>query len=278
MSKKLISAIIPNHNQADKIEETITGIIHHAEKLKDKFDVEIIYVNERPTDNSLEVATKALKDYPNHKIIETDKNYVGNGKGMGVIMGMAAAKGDFRLFMDADNSTKFSEIDKLIPYFDKYDIILGTRYSGEVVVPSGNWFKSFWLAVVDVIQVLIYGHALRYTAKMKQGRLRELVSRGSNLAFTVLLGQSFTDSRCGFKVYSAQSAEKIYPQLKIKTWGFDTEALALAKKYKYKMVEVPVVWYDDAGASNFKVKDMIDGFREIFFVDWNLMTGKYSKK
>lgn len=276
MSKRLISAIIPNKNQSDKIEETIGGIIHHAEKLSD-YDVEIIFVNDRSTDDSVEVARRALSNYPNHKIIETDKNYVGNGKGMAVEMGMAASSGDFRMFMDADNSTKFMEIDKLIPYFDKYDIILGTRYSKNVVVPSGNWFKSLWLAFVDVIQVIIYGHAKRYTAKTQQGRLRELVSRGGNLAFTLLLGQSFTDSRCGFKVFTAASAEKIFPQLKLKTWGFDTEALVLARKYKYKMIEVPVLWYDDAGASNFKVKDMIDAFKEIFFVDWNLMTGKYKK-
>jgi dolichyl-phosphate beta-glucosyltransferase len=276
MSKKLISVIIPNRDQADEITSTIEGIIHHAKKLTD-YDVEIIFVNDRSKDDSVAVAKKALKDYPNHKILETDKNYVGNGKGMAVIMGMAAATGDYRLFMDADNSTKFSEIDKLIPYFDKYDIVLGTRYSPNVVVPSGNWFKSLWLAIVDVIQVIIYGHAKRYTAKTKQGRLRELVSRGANLAFTLFLGQSFTDSRCGFKMYSAKAAEKIYPEVKIQTWGFDTEALVLARKYKFSMIEVPVVWYDDAGASNFKIKDVIDGFREIFFVDWNLMTGKYKK-
>lgn len=276
MSKKLISAIIPCRDQDDKIEETIKGIIRHAAKLED-FDVEIVFVSDRSVDNSLKVAREALKDYPKHKIIETDKDYVGNGKGMAVVMGMAASSGDFRMFMDADDSTKFIEIDKLIPYFDKYDIVLGTRYSPKVVVPSGNWFKSLWLAIVDVIQVIIYGHAKRYTAKTQQGRLRELVSRGGNLAFTLFLGQSFTDSRCGFKVYSKEASEKIFPQIKIKTWGFDTEALVLARKYKYKMIEVPVLWYDDAGASNFKLKDMIDAFKEIFFIDWNLMTGKYKK-
>jgi dolichyl-phosphate beta-glucosyltransferase len=276
MAKKTISVIIPTRNQADKIGETINGIKREARKL-DNFDVEIVFVNERSSDDSVKVATEHLKDYSNHQILHTDPNYVGNGKGMGVELGMGKAKGDYRLFMDADDSTKFEEIEKLIPYFDKYDIVLGTRYSNKVVVPSGNWFHSFWLALVDVIQVIIYGHAKRYTATMKQGRLRELVSRGGNLAFTVLLGQSFTDSRCGFKMYSKEATERIFPQCKIKTWDFDSEALVLARKYKFKMIEVPITWYDDAGASNFRLKDMLNAFKAIFYIDWNLLTGKYKK-
>ncbi len=274
MSKKLISVVIPCRNQADKIDETISGIVEHSKKL-DNYDVEILFVNDRSTDNSVEIATKSLKNYPNSHVLHTDPKYVGNGKGLAVELGMTKAKGDYRIFMDADNSTKFSEVDKLIPYFDKYDVVLGTRYSSSVVVPSGNWFKSFLQAVVDVLQVIIYGHALRYTAKMKQGRLREFVSRGANLAFTTLLGQSFTDSRCGFKMYSGKASEAIFPKCTIKTWDFDTEALALAKKFKYSMVEVPIEWFDDAGASNFKVKDMINGFKAIFIVQWNMLTGKY---
>lgn len=276
MSKKIISAVIPCRTQEGKIGETIDHIIKTAKTIKD-FDIEIVFVNDRSDDRSLEVATKALEKYPLKQILNTDKSYVGNGKGMAVELGMTKAKGDYRLFMDADNSTKFEEIAKLIPYFDKYDIVLGTRYSESVVIPAGNWFKSFWLAIVDVIQVIIYGHAKRYTARTKQGRLRELVSRGGNLAFTVLLGQSFTDSRCGFKMYSKAAAEKIFPLCRIKTWDFDSEALVLAKRFGFSMVEVPVVWYDDAGASNFELKDMVNAFKAIFLIRWNQILGRYGK-
>lgn len=272
--KKLISVIIPCRNQETKIDDTIDHIKDVAKNLDD-FEVEIVFVNDRSSDNSVEVAEKHLSDYQNSQILHTDEKYVGNGKGMAVELGMAKAKGDYRLFMDADNSTKFEEIIKFIPYFDKYDIILGTRYANDVTIPSKNWFKSFGLAVLDVIQVIIYGHAKRYTAKMKQGRLREFISRGGNLAFTVLLGQSFTDTRCGFKMYSKEASERIFPQCRIKSWDFDSEALVLAKKYGYTMIEVPVVWYDDAGASNFKLKDMLNAFKAIFTIRWNQLTGKY---
>lgn len=272
--KKIISVVIPCRNQDDKIDNTIDHIKAVAKNL-DNFEVEIVFVNDRSSDNSVQVAQKHLEDYKNSQILHTDEKYVGNGKGMAVELGMSKAGGDYRVFMDADNSTKFEEIIKFIPYFDKYDIVLGTRYANEVTVPSKNWFKSFSLAILDVFEVIIYGHARRYTAKMKQGRLREFISRGGNLAFTVLLGQSFTDSRCGFKMYGAESAQKIFPQCRIKSWDFDSEALVLAKKYGYSMIEVPVVWYDDAGASNFKLKDMVYAFGAIFTIRWNQFTGKY---
>lgn len=275
---KTISVVIPCKDQDDKIGQTIDHIKDVAKKLKDQYEIEIIFVNDRSKDKSRDEAEKHLADYENSKILDTDKNYVGNGKGMAVEMGMIEAKGDYRLFMDADNSTKFEEIYKFFPYFDKYDIILGTRYSNKVTEPSGNWFKSLWLAIIDVIQVIIYGHAKRYTAKKKQGRLRELVSRGGNLAFTLLLGQSFTDSRCGFKMYSAEASQKIFPLCQIKTWDFDTEALVLARRFKYKMIEVPVEWYDDAVASNFKLKDMLNAFKAIFQIYFYTLSGKYKRK
>jgi dolichyl-phosphate beta-glucosyltransferase len=276
MAKKLLSVIIPCRNQEDRLEDTFDAIKKYDSDFE--YDLEVIFVNDRSTDKSRLIAEKRSKEFKNFSIMDTPKDFVGIGKGLAVKLGMSAAKGDIRLFMDADNSTKFSEIEKFLPYIEKYDIILGTRYSKEIVVPEGNWFKSFGLALKDVIDVLIYGHAKRYTAKKKQGRLREFVSRGGNLAFTVLLGQSFTDSRCGFKLYNAKATEQIFPQLKLTGWGFDTEALVLAKKYRYTMIEIPVEWFDDAAASNFGLKDMLDSFKEIFQIRYNLISRKYHKR
>ena len=274
MLRKTISVIIPTRNQAEKIGETIDHIKAESQRLKN-FNIEIVFVNDRSADDSVKIAAERLKDYPDYQILHTDEKHVGNGKGLAVELGMARARGDFRIFIDADNSTRFEEVEKLLPFLDNYDIVLGTRYSDEAVIPSGNWFKSFWLAVRDVVEVIVYGRALRYTAKMKQGRFRALVSRGGNLAFTVLLGQSFTDSRCGFKMCSKEAAENIFPKCRIKTWDFDSEILVLAKIFGFSMIEVPVVWYDDAGASNFKISDMMNSFKAIFLIRWNQLTGKY---
>ena len=41
--------------------------------------------------------------------------------------------------MDADSSTEIKELDKLIPYFKDYDIVIGSRSVGNnsVIVPQG---------------------------------------------------------------------------------------------------------------------------------------------
>jgi hypothetical protein len=43
------------------------------------------------------------------------------------------------------------------------------------------------------------------------------------------------------------------------------------------MIEVPVEWFDDAEASNFRAKDMIDSFVEIFKIYGYTLIGKYRK-
>ena len=105
-----ISVIVPVNNE----EENLQNFYQRTSVVLEKnfSNYEIIFVNDRSKDKSEEIARKNLDDYPNSKVINTDKSYVGNGKGMAVEMGMVEAKGDYRLFMDADNSTKFSEIDK----------------------------------------------------------------------------------------------------------------------------------------------------------------------
>jgi len=271
--KKLLSVIIPCRNQEDKLPQTFKWIIDHSKKLP--YDVEVIFVNDRSTDNSRKVAEKYQLKIKNMKILDTPKDFVGIGKGMAVKMGMIEAKGDFRLFMDADNSTAFSEVDKLLPYAKKYQAVIVSRYSCTVSEPETNWFKAVFWGVKDVLDVLIFGHAKRYTAQGKQGRLRQFISRGGNLAFTVLLGQSFADQRCGFKMFSKDATELIFPKIQLPGFGFDTEIFVITKKYKIKPIQVPVDWYDDAQESNVGVKDAINTFKEIFQIYGFRFRGKY---
>lgn len=277
ISKKTISVVIPTRDQAKTIDDTIEVIKSAAAKLKD-FDVEIVFVNERSKDNTEEVATKSLKGYPKYQVLHTDKNFVGNGKGLGVQLGMKMAKGDYKMFMDGDNSTPFSEIVKFLPYIGKYDMVIGNRYSDEASEPETNWFKAVWISAGDVLHVIIFGYSKYYRAKKKQGRLRQLVARGGNAAFTLLLGQNFTDQRCGFKLFTAEAADTMFPKLNILSWDFETEIYAMAKKYNYSIIQVPVTYNDDEEDSNFRPKDMINAFLAIFKVYFYTLRGDYRKE
>jgi dolichyl-phosphate beta-glucosyltransferase len=51
------------------------------------------------------------------------------------------------------------------------------------------------------------------------------------VSFLIFL--KFNDTQCGFKNFSAEAAETLFPLQTIKGWTFDVEILALVKKMGY---------------------------------------------
>ena len=128
MSKKnLLSVVIPCRNQGEVLGKTLEEISNCGKELN--YQIEIIVSDGNSTDNTSKVLSKYAKKYSNliyFKEVLTKKGE--HGKGNGLKQGIAKTKGDLVLFMDADNSTKFSEIKKLLRYIDKYQLVIGTRY------------------------------------------------------------------------------------------------------------------------------------------------------
>jgi dolichyl-phosphate beta-glucosyltransferase len=127
---------------------------------------------------------------------------------------MLAATGEYRLFMDADYSTPIPEVEKLLASVDKYEVIIGSRYLDK---------KSI---------------------KVRQPFKRRLISRTCNLLIQAMVLPGVKDTQCGFKLFSAEAAERIFPKLKMTGWSFDIEVLAIARQLGYRINEVPVNWFD----------------------------------
>jgi dolichyl-phosphate beta-glucosyltransferase len=272
-----LSIIVPFWNNKNVLPGTIQDIDKYLDS-KD-FKAQVILADTHSTDGSIDLAKKYAKEFDYIELIEpTDSR---KGKGQGIHDGFAVAKGKYVMFMDADSSTPLFELDKLLPYVDKYDIVMGSRYSKVALPYQPNYFKALFRGVKSVIEVLIYGHSKDYQAKGKQDRIRQFISRGGNLAFTVLLNQSYIDQRCGFKLYRNNVAKLLAGLQRLNDWGFDTEYLAIAQKYKLKTIEVPIEWYDHAKEGETKInpiKDTFSSFRDIFHVQYNLLINLYSKK
>ena len=56
------------------------------------------------------------------------------------------------------------------------------------------------------------------------------------------------DSQCGFKVFSAAAAERLFVGLRTRGFGFDVELLLAAQAAGYRVVEIPVNWADQPGS------------------------------
>ena len=234
-----LSVIIPAYNEEKRLPKTLKKIKEYLEK--QNYIWEVLIINDGTTDHTSEVVLELVRDWPDFRLIDNQKN---QGKGGVVKQGMLKAKGEWRLFMDADNSTDIKEIEKLLTFSDNFEIVVGSRYLNK-----------------DSI-------------KVKQPLVRRIVSRFGNFLIRTLLGIKLRDTQCGFKLFSAKASEDIFPKQTILRWGFDIEILAIAIKKGYKIKEVAVDWYDAEGTT-IKKSAALKTLKELIIIKWNLVRGKY---
>ncbi len=243
-----ISIVIPVYNESLRLYKTFHALetlcLPSVLKLE-----EIIFVDDGSTDNSkvniqkvcrssakakgqIEQKTKAkvtLISYP-----------VNKGKGYAVRQGMLASKSEYTIFFDADISTPLFELNKFLPAMKKNTpVIIGTRKNGTSTV---------------VVHQPLY---------------RELLGHVFTLLSKIILNTWVTDFTCGFKAISKPAKNAIFPQTVIDRWGYDAEICFLAKKLKFTVQEIPVVWSNDAASRVQIINDSLRTFLELIQIRSN---------
>jgi len=239
-----LSIIIPAYNEEKTLPDTLRDI--HGYLLKQDYDYEIIINNDNSKDKTADVVRGLQGEIKNLYLID---NKVNRGKGAGVKKGMLRAKGEIRLFMDADNSTNIREIEKMWPEFEKgADIVIASRDlpDSELTPP--------------------------------QPLYRRILGEIFGLFTSIILGLwGIKDTQCGFKAMRANVAMDIMPLLTVERWAIDPEILALAKKRGYKIKEIPVRWINRAESrvKFFGKNSMFNMIVNLLRIRWNLLTNKY---
>lgn len=235
-----LSVVIPAYNEAKRIEPTL----RQSKKYLDAQDYsyEVIVVNDGSTDNTAQVVEEITRDWPNFKLIDNRKN---KGKGGVVKQGMLEAKGKWRLFMDADNSTPVSEVEKFWPYTNRYQIVIGSRYSHGGEIAQAQPFS------------------------------RRAMSRLGNFLIQTMVAWGMKDTQCGFKMFSAKATEEIFPYQTMEQWSFDIEIIAIAKRHRYKIAQEGIIWHN-VGDSKVGSDAAMRTFKNLFRIKWNLIKGKYN--
>lgn len=235
----MISIVIPAYNEEQRIGATVKKIATYFEGQ----ETEIIVVSDGSKDKTKEVV-ESLK-IKNVKVIEYHPN---RGKGYAVKTGVLAAKGEYILMSDADLSTPIEQFAKFKSY-----------------IPHGN--------------VIIGSRALRRSLITKhQPWYRELIGKIFNKIVRVLAVRGIHDTQCGFKFFSRKAAMDIFPKLTIDGFGFDVEALMLARKLGYEIKELPVVWENDERSKVSPIKHSVKMFFEVMKIRWNMLTEKYATR
>ncbi len=236
-----LSVIIPAYNEAHRLPKTLKEIDKYL--IRQSYDYEIIVVNDGSKDKTAKVVGKLFPEIKNLRLIDNKENH---GKGYVVRQGMLEAKGDYRLFTDADNATSIEQVEKMWPEFKKgYEIVIGSRdIKGAVIAVPQAWYRRKLGDIFNLIVQIISG----------------------------LWG--IWDTQCGFKGFTRKAVEEIFPKCQIDRWSFDVEILVIAKKLKYKIKEIPITWINDP-ESKVKFKGMVNMLLEILQIKWNAISGKY---
>ena len=240
MEKPFLSVIIPAYNEAERLPHTLLDV---DKRLSEKsYSYEILVLNDGSHDRTADIVRRMAKTIKNLNLVDNVEN---QGKGGVVKQGMLIARGKYRLFMDADNSTSVDQFDQMIPFFEQgYGVVIGSRaVAGSVLEPSQPWY-------------------------------RRILGKGSNLIIQAVNLPGIWDTQCGFKAVTEEAAEAIFNSARITGWGFDIELLALANALGYKIKEMPIHWVNDT-ASHVKLSAYLKVFAENTKIRWWFLTGSY---
>ncbi len=240
-AKPKISVVIPAYNETERILPTIGAIAAHMSSRGQEW--ELIVADDGSSDDTVQVL-QAL-GLVNMQVLVADKN---GGKGKAVRRGVLAARGEFILFADADQSTPIEQFDTLLtPITDGlYDIAVGSR-------------------------------AELSAAETKKSILRRVMTRGLRVLVRLGFRIETKDTQCGFKLFRADVAKDLFSRQCIDGFSFDLEVLYLAAKLGYRTLEVPVEWIDAPGSKVDATKVSIDFLKDLVRIRINDLRGRYEE-
>ncbi|MCL4390440.1 MAG: glycosyltransferase [Patescibacteria group bacterium] len=217
--KPYLSVVIPAYNEARNFRD---GVLDQAIGYlkKQKYSWEVLLVNDGSTDDTKVLLEGFCKKNRNCRLMTISHG----GKAAAVTAGMLAAGGEMVVFTDFDQSTPLNQIEKFIKEHK--------AGAGVVVGDRGGM------------------------GKMNNTLFRRIRSMVFVTLVNIILLPGIRDSQCGFKSFTGGAAKEIFKSLKVtrtrKVTGgymgaFDVEVLYLARKFGYKIVQVPVIWKNVEG-------------------------------
>lgn len=252
MSEKLsLSVVVPAFDEDPNFKKGTIGEIPKY-LAKQNYPYEIIIVDDGSEDATAELADAFAKKHKNVRVIKNPHQ----GKAETVKTGVLAAKGKLILFTDFDQATPISEIEKLLPFFPEYDIVIGSRQ-----LPGAR--------------------------REKEPFYRHLMGLVFNLVVQTLAVRGIWDTQAGFKCFKGEIAKELFGKLRVYGQGkkvkgalvtaFDVELLFIAQKRGYKIKEVPIAWHHVSTTRVNPIKDSLRMFRDVVRVRLNDIRGIYGK-
>ncbi len=238
-----LSIVIPAYNECLRIESTLERVMACVRERE--WDAEVLVVDDGSTDETNDIVQRWMRKHPRLHLVENPGN---RGKGYSVRNGLLQSAGEIVMFTDADLSAPMEEATLLMEAIDAgADVAIGSR----------------WLD--------------KQRQTTHQPLYRRFFGRCFNWVTRRVIGLPFKDTQCGFKAFKRDAAQVIFRLQTIERWGFDPEILFIARKLKYKIVEVPVTWGHDERSRMSYLKDGMKMLEEMAEIRSNSLRGRYDQ-
>ncbi len=224
MNQRLISVVIPMHNEEGNVDLVYREVKTVCEEIKSEkgYDYEIIFVNDGSTDRTLEKLLQIKKEDAKVRILNMDRN---RGEAAGLTAGFQLARGDYIFTMDGDGQN------------------------------DPKYFKAL-LAKLEEGYLVATG----YRIKRKEPLFtRKIPSFIANRIIAIVTGVKVRDNGCSLKGYVAEVPKRLQiPH------GFHRFLPALFGVKNEKVAEIPVLdrkrnW----GRSHYGLKRTFEVLREL---------------
>jgi dolichol-phosphate mannosyltransferase len=203
--------IIPTYKEKENIEKIIRKVF----SLDKQF--EILIIDDNSPDGTAQIVKSLQKEFPNNLHIVERAGKLGLGTAYIAGFKWALARHyDYVMEMDADFSHNPEDLIQLYNACTKEggDMSIGSRYKSGVNVV--NW---------------------------PMGRV--LMSYFASMYVRIVTGMKIMDTTAGFVCYSRKVLETIdLDNIKLKGYAFQIEMKFTTWKFKFKIVEVPIVFTD----------------------------------
>ena len=243
-----LSLIVPVYNGADRLPSSL-------EQLRDflraqPYASELILVDDCSNAETRAILESFASTMGEVRLIRNEEN---RGKGNAVTRGMRAAVGNYRVFTDADLAYPASEVGKILADLEAgADVAIACRVLAESRYLMSPTFFSYL-----------------YT--------RHVMSRAFNAVVRWTLIPHVLDTQAGLKGFTAHAAEIVFPRITIPRFGFDVEALFIAKKHNLSLTQTAVFFrYDEEPTTVRFAEDALRMLRDLVHIRRNDWRGRYA--
>ncbi len=200
-----VSVVIPAYDEERRLPASLEAVNAYLDGFP--YASEVVVADDGSSDGTARVVEQVAERWPRTRVLRLPHK----GKGHAVKQGMLAATGAYRLMCDADLSVPIEDLTRFLPPEAQGDVVIGSREA-------------------------------QGAKRLDEPAVRHIMGRIFNRVVAVITGLPYADTQCGFKMFTAAAAERLFSQQTIDGFGFDVELLYLARRYRFRVVEKPVVW------------------------------------